>query len=287
MDPWQTAKNTALRKAFETRRRLAVSREQPVNVFDACAAIGVEVRFLDCPSLEGMYCRDPRTAIVLPSTRHRPPGRVVFTCAHELGHHELGHGTSVDEYLDAGTADQRRSPEEVAADVFAAHLLMPRQAILAAAQVGNLDIKGMTPEQAFLMAGQFSVGYSALLGQLTFGLQLMPRERFEELKRHQPKAIRTVLYPPSATTGLFVLHDDYPYAAVDMEVGDFLLAPAPVAIDATLLASRPRHAHSAVWEAACVGQERLSLANGREVAIRVSRRGYVGAWRYRFLPEED
>nr|WP_231993619.1 ImmA/IrrE family metallo-endopeptidase [Pseudobythopirellula maris] len=234
-----------------------------------------------------MYCREPRTAIVLPSTRHRPPGRVAFTCAHELGHHELGHGTRVDEYLAGGTTDQRRSPEEVAADVFAAHLLMPRQAILAAAKAYHLDIKSITPEQTFLIAGLFSVGYSALLGQLTFGLQLLPRGRFDGLKRHQPKSIRSVLYPPSAKSGLVVFHDDYPSATVDMEVGDFVLAQEAFADEPALLTSHPRHDEQTVWEAACVGQERLKLANGREVAIRVSRRGYVGAWRYRFLPEEE
>jgi hypothetical protein len=175
----------------------------------------------------------------------------------------------------------------VAADVFAAHLLMPRQAILAASKAHHLDIKSITPEQTFLIAGLFRVGYSALLRQLTYGLELLPRGRFEELKRHQPKSIRAILYPPSAKSGLVVLHGDYPSATVDMEVGDFVLAQGAFADGPGLLTSHPSHDGQAVWEADCVGQERLKLANGREVAIRVSRRGYVGAWRYRFLPEEE
>src|SRR5690606_34351183 len=123
--------------------------------------------------------------------------------------------TQVDEYLEGDASALRKSPEEVAADVFAAHLLMPRQAVLAAAKACHLSLASLTPEQAFILAGLFTVGYSSLLWQLAHGLQLLPEARFRELKRHQPKSIRSLLYPPSVATGLIVF-GSYPVATVDM-----------------------------------------------------------------------
>lgn len=158
MDARQTATNSGLRRAFEARNRLSVSRSDPVNVFDACQELGIQVRFVDCKSLEGMYCRAPRLSIFLPSSRHRPRGRQGFSCAHELGHHELGHGTRADKYVAGTSAQSARAPEEIAADIFAAHFLMPRQAVVRALRLRNWELAQLTPQQGFTLAGLFGVG---------------------------------------------------------------------------------------------------------------------------------
>ena len=110
MSPHVAAAREAMRSAFATRRALGIAREDPVNVFDVAIALGVEVRFQDAPSLEGMFARDPHPLILLPSSRHRPMPRIRYSCAHELGHSQLGHGTHVAEYLDPRSGRRDRSP---------------------------------------------------------------------------------------------------------------------------------------------------------------------------------
>lgn len=247
--------------------------------------MGIEVRFVDCKSLEGMYCRSPRTAIFLPSTKHRPAGRVAFTCAHELGHHELGHGTRADEYIE-GNFNTRSSPEELGADVFAAHFLMPRQAILAATQSRKWNASTLTPEQAFTLAGLFGVGYETLLWQLSVGLQLMPQGRLDTLTKYKPKAIRKSLCPDSADSGLVVLDSQWQSVPLDLELGDHIVADASIVLENPLLAIQDESNGTHIWKAVKIGAVRSTNAK-TETLIRVAQRGYVGSWKYRYLAKED
>ena len=69
----------AVRRALQLRRSLSIPRDHPVNVFDLASLIGVEVQYRDSPSLEGMFFRGPDPRVFLPSLKHRPRGRVVFS----------------------------------------------------------------------------------------------------------------------------------------------------------------------------------------------------------------
>ena len=97
-----------------------------ICVYDLAQRLGIEVRFMDTPSMEGMYYGGSDPYIIISSLR--PPGRRAFTCAHELGHHIRGDGMHVDELV-----EQRKrpviDPNEFAADCFAGALLMPKMAV--------------------------------------------------------------------------------------------------------------------------------------------------------------
>jgi len=285
LDRWQSAKNSTLRRAFEARKRLSIPRDQPVNVYDVCSSIGIEVRFVDCKSLEGMYCREPRTIIFLPSTNHRPRGRVAYTCAHELGHHELGHGTRADKYVNGPSTDTKQSPEEFAANIFAAHFLMPRQAVLSATKARDWEVAEILPEQVFAIASVFGVGYESLLWQLSTGLQLLPQNRLAGLSKYAPKSIRKSVWQASADSGLVLLDNLWRSVTVDLELGDFLATNSDASFDTDLLALQSEGNGRRIWKAVDIGtaQQAGTIA---EALIRVSRRGYVGAWRYRYLAED-
>jgi Zn-dependent peptidase ImmA (M78 family) len=75
--------------------------------------------------LAGAYLRRPRGALIL-LNGSEPAARLRFTLAHELGHHVLQHGQSVD--TRAEISDPRR-PMEVDANRFAAELLVPLPAV--------------------------------------------------------------------------------------------------------------------------------------------------------------
>ena len=65
--------------------------------YDLAETLGIEVRFADIPSMEGMLYCNPDPAIIVSSLRL--PGRRAFTCAHELGHFHSGDGTTIDELV--------------------------------------------------------------------------------------------------------------------------------------------------------------------------------------------
>jgi len=68
-----------------------------ICVYDVAQSLGIEVRFVGIPSLEGMYWKKSPATILLGA--ERPAGRQSFTCAHELGHHIFNHGNKIDGVL--------------------------------------------------------------------------------------------------------------------------------------------------------------------------------------------
>ena len=111
----------ALRAAMQLRRSLSIAHEMPINAFQLAGSLGIDVRFLDVPSLEGMFVRDPGPVLLLPSTKHRPKGRILFSCAHEVGHQQFDHGTKVDPDLGDAGRPTVSGPDEYLVNAFAGH----------------------------------------------------------------------------------------------------------------------------------------------------------------------
>lgn len=88
---------------------------------------------------DGMYIFDGTDGLAVINTA-KQPRRQRFTFAHELAHHELhrlrrqGPIVDIDIYSTTGP-DGAKDLDEVEANSFAAHLLLPRQAILSAIDV--------------------------------------------------------------------------------------------------------------------------------------------------------
>ena len=275
-----------MRCALQLRRSLAVAREEPVNVYDVAAAIGVEVRFLDGPSLEGMFVRDPHPMVVLPSLNHRPRGRVSFSCAHEIGHCQLGHGTTVDEYLDGDAQTLPKSDEEFAADTFASSLLMPRQAVLQRFHMRDAEPETATPQLIFMIAAELDVGYQTLLNHLRYGLEVVSSDWLRDRKRTTPKHIRATI-GSHETRRLVLVNQFWPRLPIDLQVGEFIAVPAA------------KHVRSpdCLSEASCSGDWRMYRAckpgidrlviEKQIISIRVARFGYCGLLKYRFLDDPE
>src|ERR1700683_394251 len=66
----------------------------PISIYDVATKLGVRVTFNNI-NMEGMYQRGSPPRIHLSALR--PLVRRTYNCGHELGHHELGHGSSIDE----------------------------------------------------------------------------------------------------------------------------------------------------------------------------------------------
>ena len=87
----------ALVHALRLRKRIGATLRDSVSPYAAAEQLGIEVRFMDFPSMEGMYVAGASPKILLSSLR--PQGRRAFTCAHEIGHHVFGHGEQFDELI--------------------------------------------------------------------------------------------------------------------------------------------------------------------------------------------
>ena len=119
----------ALLKAEEIRDKYDIEPESAVNIFDLCGERldpPVLVRFSDIKSMEGFYLRQEKPEIWL---GERPLVRRTFNCAHELGHHVFGHGSTMDELTAEGESGRSFDPKEFLVDTFAGSLLMPRIAV--------------------------------------------------------------------------------------------------------------------------------------------------------------
>ncbi|HVC98695.1 MAG TPA: ImmA/IrrE family metallo-endopeptidase [Pirellulales bacterium] len=278
----------AVRRGLQLRRSLSIPREHPVNVFDVASSIGVEVQFLDLPSLEGMFYRGPDPKVILPSLKHRPRGRVAFSCAHELGHFDLGHGTQVDKYV--GEDDDRRpgpSLEELAADTFASTFLMPRPAVLARFSCRGWMVDAVSALDLYRVAAELDVGYGTLCKHLRYGLQLVNDTWMKSRAKFAPKALRAAIAPRSECPRLVVLDEHWPKLPVELEVGDCLAVPT--ILRAKLPSSlRQEYEHDGrrILRAAVPG-EMKAVVNDQLVTIRIARAGYCGMLKYRYLEEGE
>jgi Zn-dependent peptidase ImmA (M78 family) len=114
--------------ASAERSRLGLGEAAPVadllRALERDGGVYVALCQLGEDGLAGLYqARAGVPVIMVNSSPH--PVRVRFTLAHEYGHHRLGHGVAVDRVIDTGSRDRR----EVAANQFAAELLLPRPAL--------------------------------------------------------------------------------------------------------------------------------------------------------------
>jgi hypothetical protein len=277
----------ALRTALQLRRSLSIPRHGPVNVYDVAVAHGVEIQFVDLRSLEGMFYRGPDPKIILPCLRHRPRGRVTFSCAHELGHFELGHGTRVDKYLENGQRMKPKTDEEIAADTFATSLLMPRPAVLDRFACRGWDLESATPLQLFALAGELDVGYSTLIRHLCYGLELVDRNWLNERERTTPKALRRFITGDPTTKRVVLVDAHWPNVPIDLEVSDSLAA--------TAIWEAPRgdwaHDKGVHGDWRLISPRRPGIyqfdIGGASRLVRVARTGYCGRFRYRHLEDAE
>src|SRR5262245_48455737 len=112
----------AMLKSIEVRTAAGRDLKGPICVYALCDDLGVKVRFVDI-NMEGMYRGGERPNILLSALRPLP--RRVFTCAHELGHHVFGHGSTIDMLVEEAEQDGVFKPREFLVDTFGGFLLMP------------------------------------------------------------------------------------------------------------------------------------------------------------------
>ncbi len=266
----------ALDKSLEVRQEAGLPFGTPLNVFDLCELLApkVRVRFADY-SMEGCYVRSDRPLIEVSALR--PLGRRVFNATHELGHHALGHpGTRLDEQLEEGKADPSSDPDEYAANAFAGFLLMPKIGVRRAFVSRGWAISNPQPEQAFVIACHFGVGYLTLVNHLAYGLRAIRIALAEQLKKVRLPAIRQALLGSKDADRMWVADRHYVMPTLDTEVGATLLLPCgsqPEFDNLTFVNDLPA---GRVFTAVRPGMTRVEADGGWAVTVRVAKYQYSG-----------
>lgn len=272
---------TALQLASSIRRANNLGPFLPVPIFDLCERIGISVQHLDF-SMEGMYVSKAEPSILISSLR--PLGRRAFTCAHELGHHFLGHGTSFDKLADR-VSD---APEEISADAFAGFFLMPILGIRKAFTQRAWNIRQASSTQMYTVACQFGVGYESLIAHLAYSAQEIDVTHAELLRKVKLPAVRKEMSGLDLAGHLMVVDEHWSLPTVDLEVGNKLLLPNGWLVDRKSLSKVNSSGSETLYEAASCGLSQVhNSVLGKSMFVRICKSGYVGFNENRFLEEDE
>ena len=272
----------AIAAALRTRLHLGYGLDHAVCVYDLAEKLGIEVRFLDLPSMEGMYTSASDPTIIISSLR--PPVRRTFTCAHELGHHNRGDGVQIDEFVEQWNRPGF-DPKEFAADCFAGALLMPKMAASKAFVVRGWSMERCTPGQVYMVSGYFGVGYTTLVHHLRSALQVLPDSRARALLKVSPRKAQSMLLGWHTPDIVKVVDAHWTGRAVDMEVGDLLFVRCGVQAECASLELSSELEGGRLFKAVIPGIGRLEAGIHWSAFVRVSRRNYVGRALYRHWEE--
>ena len=276
-----------MQAATAARASANVDQVGPVCIYELCDALGVVVRFNNI-NMEGMYQRGLPPRIHL--SARRPLPRRVYNCAHELGHHVLGHGSSIDELREDAKLQPWEDPKEFLADTFAGFVLMPIIGLRRAFSTRGWAPDTATPVQAFTIACEFGVGYSSLLTHLSAGVNMLPRSRATALGRVTPKNLRTKVLGTLTPEPLILIDHFSSALTLDAEVGNLVVVPPDTEVIGGGLSFERNLALGRLYRAVKPGSVQARLSD-KTISIRISPVqknepvGYIGLARYRHLED--
>lgn len=273
--------NQIASKALQTRKKfLGVDAHMPICPFNLAEAMGFDVRFVAISSFEGMYLADEGMILV---AAERPEGRKRFTCAHEIGHHILGHGTVIDEIIESGS-DKDIEKE---ADFFASILLMPSSAVKRAASAIGIDFASPKSADIYILSRYLGTSYMALRTHLHLNLNCINSQTYRSLKATSVKSIKNMVYSGHEGGELFVIGDWWKEKSIDMVVGDQIVSGHELEIEGEAVSLVLGKPGKQVVRAEKPGIAKITDINDWSAFVRVSRKGYSGMNQYRHEEEVE
>jgi Zn-dependent peptidase ImmA (M78 family) len=170
------------------KRRIDEDGYTRIDPFRIAQSAGVIVMLRPLEKLFGAFIGENQPGILVNS--ERPAGLIQMTCAHELGHFFLGHGTTTDDQLDySNTA----SKKELEADWFAYSLIAPRWAVAKIMKRKGWSMADLArPFVLYQLALRLGISYKAAAWSLN-RLGLLERSIVDEALRVQPATIKRSL----------------------------------------------------------------------------------------------
>lgn len=274
----------ATAEALRTRRQGKCSLDTPICVYDLAKQLEIEVRFVDIPSMEGMYINTQQPHIILSSLR--PFGRRAFTCAHELAHHVRQDGMHMDEVLEQNESP-RFDPVEFAANCFAGALLMPKTAVERAFALRDWKVSHSSPVHIYTISNYFGVGYTTLIHHLHISLRLISHSHAERLLKVTPRQAQSLAIGWETPHTVWVVDKYWIDRAIDVEVGDLVYLHEITRLEGKCVELTPDIESDRVLRVVQPGIARLEDDSGWSAYIRASRRAYVGRSVFRHFEEVE
>jgi len=170
------------------KRRIDEDGYTRVDPFRIAQDAGVVVMLRPLEKLWGAFISEGLPGILVNS--ERPAGVIQMTCAHELGHFVLNHGTTTDEQLDYTNTAARK---ELEADWFAYSLVAPRWAVAKIMKRKGWAVADLAhPFNLYQLSLRLGISYAATAWSLQ-RLKLCDRSFVEEVLRVQPAVIKRAL----------------------------------------------------------------------------------------------
>lgn len=216
--------------ATRLHRQLGTTFDGPVDVLGIARSLDLVLMMQPLDSLLGFYVRgDQRSGIVINSLR--PESLQRFTLAHEIGHHVLGHQDSADDQHAVDRFDPD-SPVELAAQAFAASLLMPRPLVMSALRDLPATRRGrrLARSDAYLFSRQLGVSYEAGVWALFRDNRLSLAEARAFIKQRASAAKNDVRGQPpvgDARADVWMLTQDNNDLSVMCRIGDEIHVQLP------------------------------------------------------------
>jgi len=256
---------------------LGIKPTSPICPYHLADNMGLDVRFVTIPSFEGMYLADDRVILI---SSQRPEGRKRFTCAHELGHHMLKHGTVIDEIISEGS----NAEIEKEADFFASMLLMPPSLVKSVSKRLGLNFKQPDPKLIYAISKYIGVSFDALVTQMHFNLGLLSNTAFRYLKTIKPADVKSSLHRDYENCrDIFIVGSWWQEKAIDAVVGDTILSDEFCEIEGNSTAI-----DSSGTIVTCIkpGVSKICTAEW-SCFVRVSRSSYAGMYQFMHMEEEE
>jgi Zn-dependent peptidase ImmA (M78 family) len=280
----RTLATQAMQAAIAIRAKAKLNQHGPICIYSLCEKLGVTVRFNNI-NMEGMYQRGAPPRIHL--SARRPLPRRAYNCAHELGHHVFGHGSSIDELREAAKDHPWEDPKEFLADTFAGFALMPIMGLRRAFAARGWTPETATAAQMFTIACDFGVGYGTLLTHLSAGVNMISRARAAALQRVTPNALRADILGALTPEPLVVADHHRTGATLDAEVKTLLVLPPGTETTGDRLVRERDLANGRLFRAVRSGIIQASTDSGAwAVFVRIAPEAYVGLAQYRHLEDD-
>lgn len=188
---------------------LGTDFDRPIDIFEVAQRLQIWLTTKPLGGLYGFYLKEGDAAGIVLNGAH-PEYLQRYTCAHELGHHVLGHTSHLDEeeHIESGGSDGVW--EELAAQAFAGAFLMPLQSLnRVQRRLGVPRDRGVTAAEVYLISRDLDVSFSAAAWQLVAQNRLDPSTARAYVRRGAAAAKSDIRPGPAPTrdsrAGLAVL----------------------------------------------------------------------------------
>lgn len=159
-----------------------------IDPFQIAADSGVMVMLRPMQKLLGAFLGDETPGILV--NVDRSAGLVHMTCAHELGHFFMGHGSTADEKIYYGS---KAALVEQEADQFGYNLLVPRKLIVKVMQRKQWSKAALfRPDVLYQLALRMGVSYEAAAWSLSRHKVMSPAQ-VQQMLRTTPAMIKKAL----------------------------------------------------------------------------------------------